>query len=58
MSKYGKQHHYCPNCGLHIYDDKLGWARIQPMMCSDECREQWEQKYADMALGRNAPETE
>jgi hypothetical protein len=50
---FGKQTRYCPNCGRKLYDSNLEMTRVQSMMCSRECREEWELKYARSILGKN-----
>lgn len=54
MFEFGKQNRYCPNCGKHVYDSNLTMDHVQSMMCSDECRRQWEFKYAALILGKSA----
>ena len=51
---FGKQHRHCPNCGIALYDDRLTMDRVQPLMCSKECRDSWEMKYTRMCLGKSA----
>jgi len=55
---FGKQHRYCPNCGKHLYDDRISITHVLSMMCDDACRKAWELKYAGMVLGKDAPEQE
>lgn len=51
--RFGKQHRHCPNCGLHIYDDKVSTTHVLSMMCCAQCREEWQMKYAGMVLGKD-----
>jgi NADH pyrophosphatase NudC (nudix superfamily) len=50
---FGKQCRFCPNCGQGMYDTALSMNHVQSMMCSDECRKEWELKYARMVLGKD-----
>lgn len=52
---FGKQHRYCPNCGKHLYDNMLS-MHVSSMLCSKECRKEWELKYARAILGKSANE--
>jgi hypothetical protein len=52
--RLGKQHRHCPNCGKAMHDDCLHLNRVLPLMCNDECRREWELKYARMILGKSA----
>ena len=56
MTGGGKQHRYCPNCGVHLYDNNLSMNHVKSLMCSDKCRNEWELKYAGMILRKDAPE--
>lgn len=51
--KWGKQHHYCLNCGKHQYDDRLSMTHVLSLMCSPECLHEWNTKYARKILGRD-----
>jgi hypothetical protein len=54
---FGKQYRYCPNCGKRLYDSLIS-MHAQSMLCSKECREEWELKYARAVLGKSAePDT-
>lgn len=53
---FGKQNRYCPNCGKHLYDTNLNMTHVKSMMCSAECRQEWEMKHACCILGKEAPE--
>lgn len=50
---FGKQYHYCPNCGSRLYDDSLSMKHVMSMMCSDACRDQWRVKYTRCILGKS-----
>jgi hypothetical protein len=52
---FGKQIHYCPNCGVQQYDSRLE-NTVRATMCSRECLREWETKYARMILGMNGLE--
>lgn len=52
MGLFGKQHHYCPNCGKALYDDRIVMDRAKALCCSNECRDGWEMKYARSILGK------
>jgi hypothetical protein len=52
--RFGNQHRYCPNCGRAMYDDCITMDRVQPLMCSHDCRQEWELKFARTILGRSA----
>jgi len=54
MSLFGKQFFHCPNCGWRQYATHLSNTHVKSMMCSDQCRDEWEQKYASMILGKDA----
>lgn len=54
MGYFGKQHRFCPNCGQHLYDDRVGTERVTALCCSKECRDDWELKYARMVLRKDA----
>ena len=51
----GKQHRRCPNCGKPLYDTALTMDNVKALMCSANCRAEWEMKYANMLLGKSAP---
>ena len=56
--KFGKQNRYCPNCGKHMYDEKVGVvSRIPGLMCNKECRDEWEMKETRSIMGKSAEET-
>jgi predicted nucleic acid-binding Zn ribbon protein len=52
--RFGKQHRHCPNCGRAIYDDCITLDRVLPLMCNDDCRQEWQLKYARMILGKES----
>lgn len=54
MAYLGKQYRHCPNCGEKLYDDKLCMDHVKSMMCSKQCIDEWELKYARMILKKNA----
>lgn len=51
--KFGKQTHYCPNCGKKLYDNSIVMERVQVLQCSAACREAWEIKYTKHILGKD-----
>lgn len=55
MALFGKQHRYCPNCGKRLYDTNTGLNAVMPLMCSKECREEYQLKYARSILGQDTP---
>lgn len=50
---FGKQEYYCANCGGKQCDTKLSCNHVKSMLCSDECRAEYELKYARMILGKD-----
>lgn len=54
MALLGKQYFHCPNCGEKQYSNHLSNTHVKSLMCSDECRKEWELKYARMILGGDA----
>jgi hypothetical protein len=52
--RLGNQHRYCPNCGKPLYDDCITMNRVALLMCDDDCRQEWELKFARTILGRSA----
>jgi hypothetical protein len=53
---FGKQTHYCPNCGTTLYDSNLSMNHILSMCCSDECRTEWNLKYSRFIIGKDGSE--
>jgi len=53
MGLFGKQYYFCPNCGDCFYDTKVTSQYVSPLLCSDECRKEWEIKYARSILGKD-----
>jgi hypothetical protein len=51
---FGKQHYFCPNCGTKLYDAGITVNVVRAIICSNECREEWEKKYARAILGKSA----
>jgi len=58
MGLFGKQYRFCPNCGKSIYDTGVTTSHVLSMMCSTECRAEWNTKYAAMILGIDAEQQE
>ncbi len=54
MALFGNQHRYCPNCGKHLYDNNIQMNHVMSLLCSSECREFWNSKYARCLLGQSA----
>lgn len=52
--KWGKQYRYCPNCGRARYDGAIRMDHVLSMCCDQQCRDQWERKYAATILGHDA----
>lgn len=50
---FGRQFRYCPNCGKQLYDAVIEMNHVQSMMCSKQCREEWEMKYTRSILGKD-----
>jgi len=57
MSFFGKHTRYCPNCGDKLYDEKIEMKHVMSMMCSNECRDEWQIKNTRMILGKSEDET-
>jgi len=53
---FGKQYYYCANCGTRLYDSTLTMKHVMSMLCSKECRDEYELKYTRMVLGKSADE--
>ena len=51
----GKQIRYCPNCGAKHYDQRLEMKHVLSMCCDEECRKEWNLKYARMIVGKDEP---
>ena len=52
--QFGRQYHWCPNCGKEMYDTKLS-SQTTATTCSLDCIREWELKYARFILGKDAP---
>lgn len=50
----GKQYWHCPNCGVQLYGARLTMDHVKSLMCSQQCRDEWEYKYACMILRKDA----
>lgn len=55
--KFGKQEHFCLNCGIIQYDSNLSMDHVLSQMCSDFCREEYRMKYARMIIGKDQYES-
>lgn len=54
MNWQGKQYFHCPNCGGKQYGGQLNNNHVKSLMCSYQCLNEWELKYARMILGKSA----
>jgi hypothetical protein len=49
----GKQHYHCPNCGSHQWDEGIS-VSVERLMCSEECRLEFLERYVNSAMGKRA----
>ena len=46
------QHYKCPNCGADKFDSFINMNHVLSLMCSDECRKEFNLKYSSMIVGK------
>jgi hypothetical protein len=54
-ARLGKQHYFCPNCGVELYNSDISLPPLW-LMCQKKCGKQFENKCIQSILGQNAPE--